>query len=551
MSEIRAPDKDLIVAILVPTKAKGSAGDDPWEGSIGTGCAVGDDLILTARHVVRPAQRNAACPIRVRWYALRHDDDPQPAWYPLDGSDEEVICWVGEGDLDAALLRCPRPPELRGMRPFRIPASRPPGTAVWESRGFPAAGHTGSRSRHGDFIGNVMSMGSRDRVFSVTSDLASGDKREDWSGASGMPVLIGDAIVGVVKAVPAKSDDGRVMYENRLLHAVPSSLLRADRAFCDLLGDTSLPDLIDQARKLILDVLCDCPTAQEALKARLAPECGSAAACGEAIAQVALSGELPLKALVDRAIEARYELRRNGDEAGADCIARFVGALLPVGSAPEEVEKITSSGSSAATTLIWLDAHSPTLVEILMAAADRRAAHFRTLQDRRAHPFGQGCLANVPEGGRDPAGVQRLHDITTDLVQMFEGSFCDDLDRAILGHLKCVLPDDWQTPAADLSDAERAEFECDVIEQINEELHYRALALTGDPERFSYYMIIETPAALSDKERERRDAVLARIKQRFPRIAVLCTAPRPRLPRRELEPFGNLRNLLYTPPPET
>ena len=55
--------KDLIVAIFAPTTGVGK-----MPGCVGTGYPITDDLILTARHVVEPANRNRQEPIRVRWF---------------------------------------------------------------------------------------------------------------------------------------------------------------------------------------------------------------------------------------------------------------------------------------------------------------------------------------------------------------------------------------------------------------------------------------------------------------------------------------------------
>lgn len=57
---------------------------------------------------------------------------------------------------------------------------------------------------------------------------------------------------------------------------------------------------------------------------------------------------------------------------------------------------------------------------------------------------------------------------------------------------------------------------------------------------------MDTPKHLTDQERQHRDAVLLRIAQLFPYLAVLRAAPRPKRPLGELSPFGRLHSLLYT-----
>ncbi len=51
---------------------------------------------------------------------------------------------------------------------------------------------------------------------------------------------------------------------------------------------------------------------------------------------------------------------------------------------------------------------------------------------------------------------------------------------------------------------------------------------------------------MDDEARAARDAVLLRIKQTFPEIAVLTLAPEPFDSWKELEPYSKLRDLLYS-----
>lgn len=527
------PDKALIVAVLVPTLGSGNG---PWDGAIGTGCALDHDLILTARHLVQRPNRNPEHPIKVRWYALR-DTAADAGWVDLDPNDANAIRWAGEGDLDAALLACPRPEPLRDCPAYRLAADPPAGLPAWESRGFPRASVDNGAAEPGDFHGKVMGM-SRigDPFLPLTSELKAGNAQADWSGASGMPVLVGDTIVGIVKEVSAN-------YDNRLLQAVPACHLRAQRAFLEAIG-TNPPELLDRARALMVRALGESDTATAALAHRLVPGCGGLEPCRQALAGRAL--RLPLDQLVDTALEVKAQLHAKGDARGVQALLDFVQAVLPTGASPAAVPQLGADASAAGCSLIALNAYSPTLTEILMAAADRRGAWFRTLDDDRKHPVGEGCVGHVLEHGRDPTGAQRRRDLTTELVALFEAELTADLDQALFGHLKCILPDDWQNPDPDLTPEELAAFDRDVVEEINLRLRDRARRQRADGGRFTYYLIVDTPKDLSDQERQRRDALLLSIARRFPYLAVLRAAPRPKLPRGELSPFGRLHSLLYT-----
>ena len=101
--------------------------------------------------------------------------------------------------------------------PRHFPASSPINGA---GAGFPVS-HGQDECLYGDFVGEVMSCGSSDPTFSVSSELTTATCQEDWSGASGMPVIVGRTVLGIIKSVPDRLD-------NRELHAVPAARIRAD-----------------------------------------------------------------------------------------------------------------------------------------------------------------------------------------------------------------------------------------------------------------------------------------------------------------------------------
>ena len=68
-------DRSLLVRIFVPTREKGV-------GNTGTGYPVGRDLVLTARHVVEPPDRDPKSPIQILWYDYPNAG-PDDGWYRL------------------------------------------------------------------------------------------------------------------------------------------------------------------------------------------------------------------------------------------------------------------------------------------------------------------------------------------------------------------------------------------------------------------------------------------------------------------------------------
>jgi V8-like Glu-specific endopeptidase len=74
--------KNAIVALYVPTEEN---------GVYGTAFAVGDDILLTARHVVRPERRNTTKRIRVKWWHSAIDKADTQGWEEAALDDQLII----------------------------------------------------------------------------------------------------------------------------------------------------------------------------------------------------------------------------------------------------------------------------------------------------------------------------------------------------------------------------------------------------------------------------------------------------------------------------
>jgi len=189
--------KDLIIAIFVPTTGEGK-----MPGCVGTGYPVTEDLILTSRHVVEPANRNHRKSILIRWFHDKPANDEPPEWTPLDDhKNSDVRVWIGASDLDAALIRCRRPEYLRKFPLHRLSERKPREGERWQSAGFARANKRGDVREPGQFGGTLRSMADG-AFFSEILEDAQPIAEEQWKGVSGMPVFVGSGLLGVVKHVP-------------------------------------------------------------------------------------------------------------------------------------------------------------------------------------------------------------------------------------------------------------------------------------------------------------------------------------------------------------
>ena len=228
-------NKNLIVTIFVP-----QAGQEE-EGKIGTGYPVAEDLILTSRHVIDGGSGE----IRVRWHHYADKKTSGNDWIILSVND---IVWKGEGELDAVLLRCPRPEKARGQEWGRIANKKPPSGERWQSQGFPCATRYENIRNPDNVSGTTESMADQEYHF-VLNVTSSPENSAMWKGASGMPVFVDNEILGVVGKAPRN-------FGARKLYAVPSWKMFEDAKFRELIR-ASQEDLLTKAIRNIEELLLE------------------------------------------------------------------------------------------------------------------------------------------------------------------------------------------------------------------------------------------------------------------------------------------------------
>jgi hypothetical protein len=228
-------DKSLLVRIFVPTLDADKRDGGGRVGAVGTGYPVAQDVILTARHVLEPDDRDDRYPIAVCWHDYP-DAGPAAGWYELTKPDD--IIWIGQGELDAALLRCPRPPGASRYRGL-VAEEAPRQGARWNSAGFPRAAKRDDVREHASFAGRMHSMTSKRTYFETDVDVSPSEE-EDWKGASGMPIFAENTvkILGVAKEVPRK-------FKSERLHATAACKLLKDDGFRKAIG---YADQLDRRR---------------------------------------------------------------------------------------------------------------------------------------------------------------------------------------------------------------------------------------------------------------------------------------------------------------
>jgi hypothetical protein len=178
-------DDHRVVGTAVPLAA---SGDDY---KFGSGYLIANGMVLTAAHVLEPAEGMTA-------------QKGQQAEAKRIGGDWQAatVAWV-DAARDVAVLSCPGLRADGGIRWGRLTGPDP---VDWGAAGFPAASADHAVGRRAEHVFGRTSPIS-DRIagrlaLTVESRKATGGD-SPWAGLSGAAVFCGDYLVGVVTAVPA------------------------------------------------------------------------------------------------------------------------------------------------------------------------------------------------------------------------------------------------------------------------------------------------------------------------------------------------------------
>ncbi len=512
-------NKSLIVTIFVLTK---EGKDGKAAGSIGTGYPVAEDLILTSRHVVNPEQGDRKYPIQVRWHYYTDRDAPDKGWITLSSDD---IAWEGEGEMDAALLRCPRPERAQGKGWGMIADKKPPFDKSWQSQGFPAATRYENVRNPDDVSGTTESMADQADYF-VLNVTSQPEEVEMWKGASGMPVFVHNEILGVVRSVPEN-------FDGKKLYAVPIWKMLQDKAFREYLGLDRRKEYEKQLEKDIKELLCT-PEGEAAVKT-LAKQLGidwiALGDTGKVVAHKLLN--IWVESFVNTVDSAHRDLLAGNDTSSVSILNEIVQKVLPFLFTPHCVEGVRRCKTDAAVSLVALPAYSRTVAEIIMAGVDRRDTCYRPLSHDEdwLSMEGAASLPQLPEAGRDRSGKQSEQDFRTQLYDTFEADATNEF--------LAVFNKYMQLRFVVGKDRER-------VLRHKEEIidRYIGIKLKRDAEKNSltYYFLINTSDEVDKKTSQQK--AIGRLKERYPFVVFLELSNDPEHLLTEEETYLSLPNFI-------
>ncbi|MBF0371701.1 MAG: trypsin-like peptidase domain-containing protein [Magnetococcales bacterium] len=508
--------KEGVVAVVVPTtNAEGIP-------VVGTGCSVSDDLVLTARHVVFPSDRDLDKPIRIYWNA-GHGTSPEDrdrVELALD-----CIAWDGEeAGLGAVLLKSPRPKHVRGVPTARFASIKPSRECRWQGRGYPAAATPSGSLAPTDFNGIFLPPIKRDHFFQVTVD-APPSSEQNWQGASGMAIVSDEGmILGLAYEVPHNFGAERA-------HVVPAWRLFEDDGFKECLGSDKIDYEAFRAdmQEKIAQILQDCEPVDKKLADRykVTNKSDKEERTRETAARIVDSDP---EELLNHLYQIKYK-EPGMHDTGAEALSAVMHAALPIldDLYVHDVAQLISRGMSFA--VVELNVAMRTVAEIAMARFEGKIARFATVGAEEADVPGELALAKPPTPGRDSTGAQVQRDITASLAALletnpaeadFEKKFRDYLDEIhITGEMRSRIPEDDLTAR---------------IHYINKRLKVK---LRNEERRYYYAAIIPN----AEPQRSASLEVLESLRNTFPDIVFLALAPDPFRPGDEMERYGNVADL--------
>lgn len=496
--------KNLLVCVCTPV----SGGD---EGIYGTAVPIGPNLLLTARHVVRPEalqpprQRHAQKRIMIRWWYAK---DPE-----FDGkfvrlaADSDAVVWESE-KLDVALLRAPAPACDVGKSYCRLSSRQPKDDMPWFSEGFPRVYEINNQRQPQSCGGTVYSKAEEEDIFEITAGAP--EREGDWSGASGMPVVVDGRILGVVLQVPKKMHGAR-------LHAAPVWKLLEDCSF----RATIRPDEDETIRV----------AAVRRLRSKLQKDGGLLAALkdhsDQTIRHAAENQD------VDAVVDAFEALDLKSALVGLHSVWKVASDLQPsIQAFAIDVAAALSCSSTIAALrtdhehdgrgIIVSDVATLTSAELAIAAWLGVDAELLPRRGDGDHPPGRRWIPLAPECGEDE-GERAVDAICRDIEYRALGDFAQALDERLtrtedlggfyaptlgrplpgLAERKNVVKDRFEDEA---ELGERSPYLAFAMPENAEQREYLATVIEGVR---SFYTPVLALALKSEREREERRALTA------------------------------------------
>ena len=521
-------DKSLLVAVFVPTTDAAGTDHKGHEGTVATGYPVAPDLILTARHPFHPEPpvfRDERYPVKVRWHYHRQHPNADPQGWVTLARDEDAMVWPGTAELDAVVLRCPRPQGAVGWG--IVSEEQPTDDMTWVSEGFPRASKYDALRHPSSFGGKCFSKASSENYFELSA-LAPPEAEEDWRGASGMPIFVGRRLLGVAQRVPMKFGAER-------LHATPCRKLLADQRFRDALGFDDRQARLDQAQSQLAEVLTS--AAAEALAEALGITADlSGLDPPERTGRVA---QRLLETDIRRAITAlRKAHQALTKTAGQEAAKPLVDAARLVVPALFDQGVIRHAKATQDLALVPLPAGTRTVAEIIMAGVDAREARFHPREYEDHQPEGELSLPLHPEqgiGGDASAALaghlKRKLDPGAEAMKKYRAP----IDDYLLGTFARPEPG---APAREL--AERILLTADLLEDRRQD--------TGQ----TFYMVFYLPE--DPAERQAIEGVVHELKRDYKAIAFLGLDPafqQERADRKLADPLCRMLPLKASPVPKS
>jgi len=490
-------DKSLLVMVFVPTLGAAARDRDAPRGVIGTGYPVGPDLILTARHLLDLEPRDPSRPISVRWHYHRTHPDADPnGWIAIP--EAAVIC-PEAADLDAMLLRCPRPDAARG---WGIVSEVPPANEMqWTSEGFPDAGDYEGLRHPCSFRGDCFSKAAEENYFELAAD-APPQADDDWRGASGMPIFVGRRILGVARQIPRRFGAAR-------LHATPCWKLLRDQGFRQALGFEERKARVTKLRCALIKALDRYPSSLAALAKALGqrdelPAPTDLSQRADRLAERLLDTEIA--AAIAALRTAHRALKKEAGAAAAEPLVTAACQVVPV--LFDHGVPLPTTGVLESPVLVPLAAATLTVAELIMAGVEGREALFRPRAHEDDQPAGRLSLPLHPEQGIGAAPALALAEHLGRKLdpgaQAIQG-----LRTAIDGYLGTFVRTDPGAPRR--APQETIQLAADLL---------KARRRDEEP---AYYMVFFLPEEAD--ERERIEGLAADLKRDYQAIAFLGLDP--------------------------